>query len=467
MVSVFANSRGRRRWAAVSAAMLFTVAGCVGATSSAPLSASTGAGPTATASTSASPTATPAATYDLSNVPLAPAGEWKSIHWLQLSATPEAALPSPQPSANTQANDGFQMAGWSQGFVGFSVQVLTKLDSDGNEAGSSTATIATTYSRDGVHWHDGTVMRQPISIDNLDIRGVFEGPSGLLAVGGSGACGEPWIEALWTSGDGVSWRKVDTRKAFGNAVIDDVSGGSTGFAATDSTGHKAWTSRDGQSWSPVNLGSPVFSSSRIDDGTAFSGGFVLAGSTVAVGARTCAGSIISDSSAPPTPAPPLRTPAIWWSADGGTWTKVELPGGTSAYSIKMSICRANDHTLVAFEYYNDDQNSGSRVWVSSDGRTWSSPTWPSNLDPSEIVTDGRHGVLAIDLRDPSGPAPSAEPSISMVSDGGGLVALAQGGDLPPYAADEHWALGPTGILWMAGDPWSASFQLWMGLPSEG
>lgn len=474
MVSMFASSRGRRTCAAVSAAMLFAVAGCVGATSSAYPSASPAASPTATPSLSASSGATPtatatathAATFDVSNVPQAPTGEWKSIRWVQVPAMPAGALPSPDPSASPQ-DANFKVAGWSRGFVAFSVQVVARTDSDGMwDGGPTVATISTTYSRDGVQWHDGTVMQQQMSIDDLEVSGVFEGPSGLLAIGESGACGDSWIEALWTSGDGVSWQKVDTRKAFGNATIEDVSGGSSGFVASDSTGHKVWTSRDGQSWRPVNLGAPVFASSRIDDGTAFSGGFLLAGSTVAVGARSCAVAF-ANPSALPTPAPPMRSPAVWWSSDGGTWTKAELPGGTSAYRIQMSICRANDHTLVAFENYDSDQNSGGGVWVSNDGRTWSSPAWPSGLNPSEFLTDGPHGVLATDLRDPSGPAPAAEPSISMVSDDGGLIPLAQQGDLPPYSSNEQWAVGPTGILWMAGDPWSGSIQLWIGLPSEG
>jgi hypothetical protein len=90
-------------------------------------------------------------------------------------------------------------------------------------------------------------------------------------VGESGACGESWIEALCSSGDGVSWQQVDTKKAFGDARIENVSGGSSGFVAVDETGRAAWTSRDGQSWRPVKLDTPT--SSRIDDGTAFSCGY--------------------------------------------------------------------------------------------------------------------------------------------------------------------------------------------------
>jgi hypothetical protein len=345
----------------------------------------------------------------------------------------------------------FKVAGWSRGYVGFSVQVLQLPDWAGD------ATIATTYSSDGVHWHEGTVLQHRMSNDNLDIRGVFEGPSGLLAVGESGACGDAWIEALWTSRDGIAWQSVDTKKAFGNATIENVSGGSRGFVAVDSTGRAAWTSRDGQSWQPVRLGVPAFARSRIDDGTAFSGGYVLAGSTEVTGARGC-GAITVDPSVSPSPAPPLRLPAIWWSPDGGTWTKAELPGGTPAYWVQMSICRANDRTLIAFESYNSDQNSGNALWISNDGRTWRF-AGPSGFYPSEILTDGQHGVL-IEVHDPVDSSPGST-AISMLTDDGGLVAPAQEGDRPPYAWNEQWAVGPTGILVTDGS------QLWIGLPSEG
>ena len=456
MASMFPNSRGRRRFAAVAAAMLVAGAGCVGARSSAPPDVSPGASPSA--ALTATPTTTSAATYDLSNVPLAPAGEWKSIHWVQLPATPVAALPSPDPGTSAETIDReFYVAGWSRGFVGFSLQTLTASESRTVATlSTSVATISTTYSSDGVHWHDGTVMQQPVSIDDLQVVGLYEGPSGLLAVGASGACGDSWIEALWTSLDGISWQKVDTKKAFGETVIENVSGGSSGFVATASDGRAVWTSRDGQNWMLVKLDTPA--SSRIDAGTAFSGGYVLVGSTETVGARSC-GAYVTDPSAPPTPAPPMRSPAVWWSPDGATWNNAELPGATSAYAVEMQVCRANDRTLVALEEYRSDASSGYTFWISNDGRTWKSPAAPSGLS-TYLLTDGQHGLLAYDPQDPGvADAPSSNSSISMVTDDGGLVALAQEGDRPPYNWKEQWAVGPTGILWTDGS------RLWVGLPA--
>ena len=158
------------------------------------------------------------------------------------------------------------MAGWSRGFVRFWVQNV------GTQTGDKQDTTTTaSYSSDGVHWQAGNVVQQKTN-GVYDIRGVFEGPAGLLAVEESGACGDTWVEGLLTSSDGVTWQVVDMKKAFGNAVIWNVSGGSTGFVAVDSVGQAAWTSRDGRSWQSVKLDTPAFATSRIDDGTAFSAG---------------------------------------------------------------------------------------------------------------------------------------------------------------------------------------------------
>jgi len=476
MASMFARSRGRRTGAVLAAVMTFAIASCVGARSSAspphsPGPSTTGsqlrqpsATPTTGPTSPASPSLSPATSYDLSNVPMAPTGEWKSIHWVAVSARPVAAPQSTDAAADDQPAWGqFKVAGWSRGFVGFWVQVLAKPDWTGD------ATIATTYSDDGVHWHDGQVLRQRISNDNLEISGVFEGPSGLLAVGLTGACADGWIEALWTSRDGATWQTVDTKKAFGNARIEDVSGGSSGFVATGETGRAVWTSRDGQSWRSTMLDTPAFARSRIDGGTAFSGGYVLVGSTEDVGARSC-DVIIASGSAPPTPTPPLRSPAVWWSADGASWTKTQLPGATSAYSVDMYVSRAGDRTLIAWEDYNGP-GSGSTLWVTNDGRNWEPLSQNSSLRTYGLLTDGRH-TIQVDLpTSDANPSQSSEASISVVTGDGGLALVAQSGDRPPtsrpvdlpqgYGWQEEWAVGPTGILVTDGN------QLWIGLPSQG
>lgn len=328
---------------------------------------------------------------------------------------------------------------------------------EGDEKVATTTTMS--YSSDGVRWHAGNVVRQQTNpVDG--IRGIFEGPEGLLAVEESGACGDTWVEGLLTSSDGVTWQAVDMGKAFGKAMIWNVSGGSTGFVATDTIGQAVWTSRDGQSWRPVKLDSPAFARSRIDDGTAFSAGYVLAGSTEEAGARDC-GVTIADPSAKPSPTPRLRVPAAWWSSDGIGWVKAELPGAKAAYPIQMWVRRLDDHTLVAF---------GEGAWVSNDGRTWKPLAQPALLAPyggltfdahgqGDFRTDGRHGVQ---LRALNGSAedPFAGGMSLLIWTDGGLETIAQSGDQPPYDWHTEWTVGPTGVLV------ADAGQLWIGLPSS-
>jgi len=338
----------------------------------------------------------------------------------------------------------------------------------GDPGNNGLTTATTTYSAEGVHWHAGPSVQQQTS-DPLDIRGVFEGPDGLLAVEEAGACGDSWVEGLLTSLDGVTWQAVDMGKAFGKAVIWNVSGGSTGVVATDTIGQAVWTSRDGQNWQPVKLDTPAFALSRIDDGTAFSAGYVLVGSTELTGARSC-GATTADPSASPPPTPPLRIPAVWWSSDGGNWVKAELPGAKTEPWIQMSVQRLDDHTLAAFDYYDNAQH----VWVSSDGRTWKPLAQPVALLPliSDYYcvdvyegcpkTDGQHGIQIQGLNGKVGPMQDPYAGVMSVSTwiDSGLVTLTQSGDQPPYAWDTDWAVGPTGVVA------THAGQLWIGLPTS-
>jgi hypothetical protein len=358
---------------------------------------------------------------------------------------------------------GVSIFGWSRGFVGFSIT------SAGDFGAATQNTVTTTYSGDGVHWHAGPGVGQPTR-NPLVVRGVFEGPDGLLAVEESGACGDSWVEGLLTSSDGVTWQAVDMQKAFGNAVIWNVSGGSTGFVATDTIGQAVWTSRDGQSWQPVKLDTPAFALSRIDDGTAFSAGYVLVGSTELTGARSC-GVAIADPSAKPSPTPPLRVPAVWWSSDGTNWVKADLPGAKAAYPIHMSVWRLDDHTLSAFDnygYYQGSNDGGEAVWVSSDGRTWTPIVQPATLDPLSggnasgevsFQTDGRHGIQLQALNGSTTSPYAGGMTLSTWTDGG-LVTLAQSGDQPPFDFKTDWTVGPTGVVV------TNAGQLWIGLPSS-
>ena len=268
---------------------------------------------------------------------------------------------------------------------------------------------------------------------------------------------------LLTSSDGVTWQAVDMQKAFGNAVIWNVSGGSSGFVAVDTIGSAAWTSRDGQNWQPTNLDAAAFASSRIDDGTAFSAGYVLVGSTELTGARSCA-AMVADPSASPTPDAPAQSAGglvvVRWSQLG----QGRVAGPQTPY-IQMSVqppgrphsggVRTTSTTL-------------RHVWVSSDGRTWKPLAQPVTLDRSGRPslgtlfpqTDGQAWDPA------SGAARHPRRSVC-----GRNVAVdldrRRAGDPNPERRSTalrfgtDWTVGPTGVVV------TDAGRLWIGLPSEG
>jgi len=187
---------------------------------------------------------------------------------------------------------------------------------------------------------------------------------------------------------------------------------------------------------------------------------VLVGSTELVGARSC-GVTIADPSAPPSPTPPLRVPAVWWSADGANWVKADLPGAKAAYPVQMWVWRLDDHTLAALEDYGTGDG-----WVSTDGVTWKPFTQPMAINPSpddglgrSFRTDGRHSIQIEGLNQPEQNPDAGSLSISMLTDGGS-VALTQSGDQPTHAYGAEWAVGPTGVVIAYAD------QFWIGLPSD-
>jgi hypothetical protein len=118
----------------------------------------------------------------------------------------------------------------------------------------------------------------------------------------------------------------------------------------------------------------------------------------------------------------------------------------------MWVWRLDDHTLVAL---------GAGAWVSNDGRAWKPLAQPASLKPStsDFLTDGRHGIQLDGTKGTLADPYSGEMSLSTWTNGG-LVALPQSGDQPPYDVGFTSAIGPTGVVV------TDHGQLWIGLPSS-
>ena len=346
--------------------------------------------------------------------------------------------------------------------MGFAVvPTPATLDANGLATAWFPPRIFPTYSADGVHWHQGKQLKVAADTQIEVFRSVIEGPGGLVAVGWTGACDSEWVDSLWTSTDGISWKAVDINKAFGaSAAIAHISGGAAGYVAVNyrdnalNQGGETWTSKDGRIWQPVPLNSAAFNQSLVDDGSAVAGSFVLAGTA---GDGSC------DVSVGPQPTPVLRTASIWWSADSSTWTRVALPGAVaSAQSGTMSVCRLDDHAIVV-------SSSLGGTWGSNDGRTWRSIKLPIDV-AGNVITGGQQSLVVEFVgKDPAAPAKILMRSID---DNFALVPIAQKGSVPSRIGSVDWtmnpssygllAIGPTGVLVTN----ATGTRLWFGEPSE-
>ena len=391
-----------------------------------------------------SPTATATPVFSqgpIPSVPIAPAGGWTGFRWV---AGPTMQVPTPSDSVGAP---NFAVFGWSRGYLGF-----RSADNGPDASGNLVLSVTTTHSTDGLHWQQGKGLDTTLAAGEVNgVGSVVEGPAGLLATGAAGGCGTPrWIGALWFSTDGLSWQQLDMTKIFGQGVqILQVSAGSSGYIATGTAARAgaqgvAWVARDGRTWRPVSFSAPAFKNSVVNDGTAFAGGYVLAGAVY--GQAGACGS------------PPLLTPSLWWSADGTRWTRDSLSGTTSGTDVQMSVCRVDDGVLLAIQdAYGGNGTDTQAVWTSTDGQNWKLIKAPA-ISETEVLTNGQRGLVVQGL-DQDG-----KMTILGFDHDLALVTLPQTGDVPTDPANQtSVTLGPTGLVVANLD----GSRFWVGVPRAG
>jgi hypothetical protein len=427
---------------AVAFAAAGLLAGCsMAAASPSPTSVAL---PSPSVSPSVIPTATPSSTpTSMPSIGVAPSGQWTGIRWISAD---QAFPQTPTAGSDKGSFVTVSVYGWSRGYVGFRTAI---------EQGSSPSmTMVSTFSADGLNWTAGRPLATG-SLDSwVDVTQVAEGPSGLLAVGRypGAACGGPaTIDALWTSIDGLTWSLVQPSAAFGSARVSWVGGGSTGYIASgilkDGKTQAVWLSEDGRSWTQVPLTSPAFGRFVLDGAADFAGGYVISGA------------VLKDAGCGQT----WVTPSIWWSADGKSWSRSQLPGAANANDAWITTTKVSDHALMAIadEWNEATQVSSRQVWVSNDGRAWKLAASPSGLLGNDIMTDGQRGLVVVE----PGPGAEGPPTVATVGDDLTVKTLSQTGNVPIYSAavSPNWltALGPTGVVILSSD----GLDLWLGVPA--
>jgi hypothetical protein len=201
-------------------------------------------------------------------------------------------------------------------------------------------------STDSRSWRRAEIASAPFA--GGGVTDLVHGGPGLVAVGyreDPGETSEPVGGLIWTSTDGMTWRRTGDEKLFdlneGNMTA--VTRGGPGFvvAGSDIDGSVLWTSTDGLQWTRLARDS-VFRAAGISAITELDGGML------ALGARF-----------------PDIAPLAWRSSDGQTWVREAGHPGSGPRGGVADVTRFGS-LLVAV----GRDSAGGAIWTSADGRAW-------------------------------------------------------------------------------------------------
>lgn len=277
-------------------------------------------------------------------------------------ATPAPAVPSAEPAFTwaratklpvvPEESVVVAVAPVGKGFVAFSINGMGAPD--------------IWYSPDGRAWETRAPPGNPLR----GLSAVVAADGRLLAFGKVGDI-DVYSAAVWTSDDGITWRRVQVGPEFDGAQVLDVAAAAGGFVAVGGVpGADAaaiWTSTSGETWKRAS--------------GQFAGAFLWAVARggpgfVAVGWRR-------------NPEPDL---AVWTSVDGREWALAPEPPGGHGFQGRDVVAR--DGTLVMVG--NLARGDVAGAWTSTDGVTWRPAEASASFDGSEMsrVIDTGSGLLA-------------------------------------------------------------------------
>lgn len=200
------------------------------------------------------------------------------------------------------------------------------------------------------------------------VETVAGGPDGFVATGSTGTGGEA-SAVVWRSSDGRRWHRDDRavellgdgHDASVSAVaMRDGAAVMAGTVAADATTDAAvWFSPGGDRWERVE-----------SDSFTGPGAQAITDVTVAGTAWLASGRVERDGT---------MTPAIWRSDDGRTWQLVRstfhlLDRASSTWGVGVSAVRAVNGQYVAV-----GSAAAARIWQSADGVTWTEVEVPDDL----------------------------------------------------------------------------------------
>ncbi len=349
--------------------------GCAGVSGASPTT-SASIGPPATHSAPSSPTIVPSQAPETPPDATSPratstpeVASWSGLRW-------SAGVPGSSDATGHAYIADFVR--WHDGYVG--VGDFERL--------TGTADGAFFASRDGLRW---TITKRIALASTQESTGPrFLVPVGddVLAVSDNDGFAPP---NLWRSTDGKAWTAVSSpswRKAWTGGNLLAIAGGPAGLVAIGSQGLSmvepgapvVVSSRDGSTWSRLNLpvafDHAIFGAVLADDR-----GFIITGRIGKPDATPAHGGALG-----------VGRPAAWISTDGLTWSAAKVDGMVVAGG-QLDAAFAGATGLFA-----EGRADGARVssgWVSSDGASWRlAGKLGSDLpEATTVAGDGSHLVM--------------------------------------------------------------------------
>jgi len=373
--------------------------------------------------------------------------------------TPAASSPSPQPassstpvSAQSPATTGIasQAGGWTE--LRWSSPVATPEQGSlfdvviwrdayvavGQASVQSQYVGAAFVSADGVHWERTAAFS--VSPGRLVVTNTR-----LIALGvrADDPRGTRTSVVAWTSRDGRAWQPEAGLAISDASITQAVARGDTVVAVGSNAGGAPamWRSVDSGAWQRVP---PPSSNIVLRSVVTVTDGFLAAGRDGE-----------PDQSSGGVGTPGVGRPAAWWSADGLTWSPVQVEGAPAAGAQLLEILRiATGYVALGSDATNPSENPRSpQLWVSADAHDWRlvgpPPHWPGALK-----SNGKQAIILGVARASDGTTTTAAwvsvdgRQWSQLSFGGDLVSVPvpvseAGGRQPNF---DRFFAEPNGIL---------------------
>lgn len=270
------------------------------------------------------------------------------------------------------------------------MNAVTATESGFVAVGEANGRAAAWTSVDGETWRRAPAGQAAFNSDaqRQVITDVAASSQGLVAVGFEQDRRGRSRAGVWTSSDGMRWRRAADQPALAGAdfqAMSAITAGGPGFVAVgwseyDPRTHEAnaavWTSPDGRVWVRVPHDEDVFGVQGPDsmrDVVAGNRGLIAVGND---GPRV----------------------VVWTSADGRRWTRLPYEKGLFGGEQHIWALAVADSGIMGVGYDSsiEGEDEYAVVWTSADGSRWSrSPIEKASITPLRGVVATDLGVIAV------------------------------------------------------------------------